>query len=299
MDTLQLQLVDATSGDVLYTTTGTSNSADQQALGYDFTGVQQYENRPVFLQVYDNVTGGWGHLEVDQLRMVDFDPSNAKVAARANALTPAGTAPAGTEAVFNVYAWNTDGINDLGDMRNFLAGKTGGDGADSGLATDALKFANKTWGDAGKSVVLRAETAIEVPYQGFYTFAVDANSGFAFFIDDAEIFSGEGEADPYLHTVFFEEAGQYSLSLDYFDVDGLINLELSAAVGDHETWDNAAFSSLGSLLSGTAFGFDIFANPIAAFGASPQDAGAGVPEPATWMLMLLGGAAVLAVRRKR
>lgn len=300
--TLELQLVlaadvgDQVAGTVLYSTTGSGNSADQQALGYDFTSVQQFENLPVFIQLYDNATGSWGHLEVDQLRMVDFAPSTAKSEARANALTLSGTAPLGTEAVFNVYAWNADGIGSVADMQTFLSQNTA---ADSGLSTDTLKFANQTWGDAAKSVVLHAETAFEVPYSGFYTFAVDANSGFALSIDGTPVFEGEGETDPYLHTVFFEEAGVYSLSLDYFDVDGLINLELFAAVGDHEAWDAAAFSSFGSVLPGTAFGFDMLADPMSAFGVSPQDAGAGVPEPATWLLMLFGTAAMFVARRRR
>lgn len=303
-DGVSLQLVDAEKGTVLYQADGNRIGT----LGYDFTGVAEWENKPVYLQIVNERDAYYGHIELDQLRMVDFQPSDAKVAAKAralaNPLAPSSTDPtavAEAEAVFNVYAWNAAGVTDLASMGAFLGTADTAD-AVSAAGYGTLKFKNEALaGDTdGNAVVLRAETMLEVPYSGFYTFAVLANNGFALSLEGEELLSGEragGASEPYLATVFFDEAGWYDLSLDYFDIVGMANLELYGAVGDYDenSWDAAAFSLIGDgNFLGQLYGFDIL-------NVAPLDApsGSGVPEPATWLMLLLGTAGVLWMRKRR
>ena len=288
---LCFELVRATDNAVLYSAAGEQTNY----MSYDFWNLKDYQNVPVYVRLRDEKTDSWAHLELDQIRMVDFAPSQRKVEAFANKLVPdAGTAdptlnPENDNA-FVVYGYRSDTpITTLAGMADFLGTSPTAFAGDNFGTLSGIP-----WSTGGDSLVLRAESALFIPYEGFYTLGVKTNSGFSLSLDGETVMDGlfDGLSGEFTKTLYFE-AGWYDFLLDYFDTEGNPTLELYAAIGDYGAIGET-FRLLGMADPGGADGL----YGMGVLGGSIEPFGAETPEPAAWLLMLAGGVGMVLTRRK-
>jgi len=148
--------------------------------------------------------------------------------------------------------------------------------------------------------VLEATGWVEIPVPGQYTFGVNSDDGFGLTIAGGELLSAtdetgsvygpdgllafnanRGMGTPTLGVFEFDEAGFHFLRLVQWERGGGEGAELFAAEGALTAFDPAAFRLVGDTGNG---GLLVLTS---------------VPEPGTYLLLLLGALGLLLVRRKR
>ncbi len=116
-------------------------------------------------------------------------------------------------------------------------------------------FPTQTIGVDINHFVLQADTTIEIPAAGDYTFGVNSDDGFRLTLTrGSDVYSSEfpgprGPSDT-LATFNLPEAGSYSAKLVMFEAGGGSNVEFFAAPGTHNAFNAAVFDLVGDTAAG-------------------------------------------------
>ena len=276
-DNKSLELIDATTGDIYRTATGTRTNDFR----YDFWSLKGLEGKSVYLRVVDIDNGtGWSHLELDQIRQIKFAPTAADVQAANNTLTSQQLAFYDVEPGFNADSYNLDGtgVTTLDELANYITGGAEPSNKDIQLYLDNYKASE------GAPVGVNVLSVLNVESSGMYTLAVGNDEPYKLTLNGATVFESEGSADLEFIPLLLSEVGQYALNMLYLDQSDE-GASLYLAEGGYDAW-NSSFS----LLAGYGDGYVL----AYAQNVDPNK----IPEPSTWALLILGAAGMLYWRKK-
>ncbi len=269
---LGFELVDAKTNEVLHSAVGEMVNT----FGYDFWSLKDIQNRPVYLRLRDEATGDWGQIGIDQVRSVMFAPTQTMVDAynnRKNSTMLELNDPI-KAAAYTLKGFENGAISSLADLADAITNgtqifsKTSPTIDFDGTNTDIF-------GETPGAFALQAGITVNMPYSGFYTLAINSDDMFRLLLDGAVIM--EGGAGTLLDVLYIDEAGWFDLELQYANTSDLPNIELLAAYGSHDSLGTGDFQLLG--------------------GIGLQE-NAAVPEPGTWVMLLLGAFGLFVLRKK-
>ena len=268
---LHFDLVDADSGDIIYT----ARAEDVNSFRYDFWNLKELQGRSVYIQLVDQTTDSYGHLELDQIRQIKFAPTESDVAASKNAFKSANLAFKDQLPGFNMEAYSLDGtdIDSLDALANYITG--GGNEPDQ----RHYRF-NLNQFTAGPGVGVDVFSTLNVESAGQYTLAVDNDEAYRITLNGDTVFESAGSNGLEFIPLTLSEIGQYALEMIYLDESGE-GVSLYLAKGAFDSWNNQF-----GLLTGFGSGY---VNAYGDYFVSSDY----VPEPSTWALLVLGAAGML------
>ncbi|MBR5709607.1 MAG: LamG domain-containing protein [Thermoguttaceae bacterium] len=275
---LHFDLIDADSGDIYYTARGESVNTFR----YDFWNLKDLQGKSVYIQLTDQTTGSWGHLELDQIRQIKFAPTEAEVAASENALKAAALEYNSGLPGMNMEAYKLDGtgIDSLDELVNYIT---------SGAEPDDKLYRNylSNFKASGEGVGVDVFSTLNVDSAGQYTLAVANDEPYRIMLNGETVFeSEEGSVGLEFIPLTLSETGQYALEMFYLDESGK-GVSLYVAEGAFDAW-NSAFGLLNGYGAGYLNSFADYFIP-----------GNEVPEPTTWTLLVLGAAGMLYFRKRK
>ncbi len=272
---LHFDLIDADTGEI-YNTAGAESV---NSFRYDFWNLKDLQGKSVYIQLTDQTTGSWGHLELDQIRQIKFAPTEAQVKASANVAKSANLDYDPELPGLNAESYDlTDtGISSLDDLAAYING-----------AEPTNQYYRQTLGgfSAGKGVGVDVFSTLNVDSSGQYTLAISNDEAYRLMLNGETFFESEGSDGLEFIPLTLSEIGQYALEMLYLDNSGK-GVSLYMAEGAFDSW-NSEFA----LLNGFGYGY---LNSYADYFVPSNE----VPEPSTWALLILGAAGLMYLRKRQ
>ncbi len=151
--------------------------------------------------------------------------------------------------VINTPAYQASVVEATADVINHIGTGAGGHYGNN------QAFPSQTIGVDINHFVFEAQTSIEIPSPGDYSFGVNSDDGFRLTlsrggIDYVSEFAGTRAPADTIQTFNLPEAGSYDVNLVMFEAGGGSGVELFAAAGSHGSFDAAVFDLVGDVASG-------------------------------------------------